>query len=132
MFIPAAVNTSMPHEMLQTIAAVKVCNLDYLKGITRGDENSVNKLVEVFVTEINEELARLSIAIEKTNYPEISNISHKMKSAFAILGIQTLEPIVNEMEKLSITSSSIAVIKQLSQRINIVFNMARAELESAG
>ncbi len=121
MFVPAAVNS--------IITPVKVCNMDYLYVISRGDEKRAGNLVDAFVTEINDELVLLKIAIEKTNFPEISNISHNMKSAFAILGVKVLEPVIIEMEQLSIISSSIEKIKQLSQKINIVFNMAMAELK---
>ena len=111
------------------VIADKVCNMEYLNSITRGDEKRAGKLVAVFFTEINEELVLLKIAIEKTNYPEISNISHKMKSAFAILGIKILEPVIKEMEQLSNTFSSITIIKKLSHRIQFVFNQARIEMD---
>ncbi len=112
------------------VKADKVCNMEYLNGITRGDENRIDDLVNAFVTEIKEELTMLKIAIESTNYPEISNISHKMKSAFAILGIIILEPVIEEMEQLSNKSSSIEKIKKLSHNIQLVFNQARVEMEA--
>lgn len=128
MFVPAIINTIVSHELLQVETPVNVCNLDYLKSITRGDEKRTANFADTFVTEIDEELKLLKIAIEKLNYPEISNISHKMKSAIAILGIKILEPVINEMEQLSIIASSIDIIKQLSNRINIIFDIARSEL----
>lgn len=108
----------------------KVCNMEYLIGITRGDEKRISNLVDAFVTEVIDELELLKIAIEKTNYPEISNISHKMKSVFAILGIKILEPVIKEMEQLSNKFSSIEMIKKLSQNIQHVFNQARVEMEA--
>ncbi len=109
---------------------VKVCNMDYLNGITRGDEKRVGNLVEAIITEINVELALLKIAIEKTNYPGISNISHNMKSAFAILGVKILEPIIKEMEHLSNTFSSIERLKKLSLHIQSVYKQAKAEMKA--
>lgn len=121
--------TGSPGYSLYPAATAKVCNMEYLNGITRGDEKKTCDLVDAFVTEINEDLALLKIAIEKTNYPEISNISHNMKSAFAILGIKILEPVVKEMEQLSNKFSSIEIIKKLSRRIQFVFYLAKVELE---
>jgi HPt (histidine-containing phosphotransfer) domain-containing protein len=112
------------------VIADKVCNMEYLNGITRGDEKRIGNLVDAFITEINEELALLKIAIEKTNYPEIGNISHNMKSAFAVLGIKVLEPVIKEMEQLSNKFSSIEMIKKLSHSIQLVFNQARVEIEA--
>jgi hypothetical protein len=54
-----------------------------------------------------------------------------MKSAFSILGISTLEPVVLEMEQLSSNRSSVKIIKQLSLRVNIIFNQAKIEMNPA-
>ena len=48
---------------------------------------------------IKRELIFLNDALEKTNYTGISHISHKIKSAFSILGISVLEPVFNEMQQ---------------------------------
>ncbi len=108
--------------------ACNVCNLDYLNGITRGNKTAAGNLVVIFFSEINEELANLQIALEKTNYPAISDIAHKMKSAFAILGITILAPVLYEMEHLSNKACSIKIISRHIKRIQLVFNQARAEM----
>jgi HPt (histidine-containing phosphotransfer) domain-containing protein len=109
--------------------AGNVCNLDYLNCITRGNKTAAGNLAVIFFTEINEELAHLQIALEKSNYAAISNIAHKMKSAFAILGITILGPVIYEMEYLSNKATSIEIISQHIQRIHLVFNKAKVEME---
>lgn len=126
---PAYIKTSITAKQVYTAMPVRVCNMDYLNGITRGDEKSAGNLVSVFFTEIGEELSQLNIDIEKINYPGISHILHKMKSAFAILGITILEPVLKEMELLSNSASSIALIKQLTLRVHLVFNQAKIEMK---
>jgi len=111
-----------------TVTADKVCNLDYLMGATHGNEEIINNIVDVFFKETGKELNFLNNAIEETNYPVISDISHKIKSAFSILGISVLEPVFKEMEQLSSSTSSISNIELLNQRVNIVFNQAKAEM----
>lgn len=109
--------------------SLKVCDLDYINRITRGNKKSADKLIEIFFEEINEALISLQLGIEKTNYSAISNIAHKMRSAFAIHGVTILEPVIKEMEQLSIQSSSIERIRQLSLRINFVFSQAKIEMK---
>ena len=112
------------------ITTGKVCNLGYLMGATRGNKLIINNIVSVFFKETRKELSTLDDAIKKINYPAISDISHKIKSAFSILGIAVLEPVFNEMEQLSNNTSPIGRIEQLNRRVNIVFNQAMAEMKA--
>ena len=109
----------------------KICNMDYLMGATRGNKKIMNTIVAGFFKETRKELVYLNDAIQKTNYTVISDISHKIKSAFSILGISLLEPVFTEMEQLSSSTSDIGKIEQLNHRINFVFKQARAELKAA-
>jgi len=111
-----------------TVASDKVCNLDYLMGATHGNKKIINNIVAVFFKETRKELIFLNDAIKKTNYPVISDISHKIKSAFSILGISVLEPVFEEMEQLSSSTSSIGNIELLNRRVNFVFNQAKKEM----
>ena len=110
------------------VASDKVCNLDYLVVATHGNKVAINNIVTVFFKETKKELNFLNDAIRENNYPVISNISHKIKSAFSILGITKLEPIFKELEQLSNSTSSIGNIEILSRRVNFVFNQAKEEM----
>ncbi len=108
----------------------KVCNMDYLVAITRGNKKNIQNIVSVFFKETRKELIYLDKAIKKINYPLISDISHKIKTAFSILGISVLEPVFKEMEQLSSATSPIKRIEQLNRRVNIVFKKAKAEMKA--
>jgi hypothetical protein len=73
-------------------------------------------------------LILLNDAIKKNNYTVIYDISHKIKSAFPILGISVLEPVFREIEQLSSSTSSIGNIELLSRRVLLVFNQAKKEM----
>ena len=111
-------------------AADKVCNLTYLVSVTRGNKKSIENITTVFFKETKKEMMLLTVAIQKNNYTLISTISHKIKSAFSILGISVLDPVFTEMEYRSSTLP-IEKIEQLNRRIQIVFNQARAEMKAA-
>jgi HPt (histidine-containing phosphotransfer) domain-containing protein len=107
--------------------ACKVCNMDYLLNISRGNEKIINSLVSLFFSETQDELLLLDKAICKTEYDTISDIAHKLKSSFLILGIVVLENTFKAMEQLSSTSST-SNIEMLSRRVNLVFNQAKEEM----
>ena len=107
----------------------KVCNLDYLVDATRGNKNMMHNIVEVFMEETRTELSALNAAIIKTNYSIISDISHKIKSSFSLLGITALDPVFAEMEQLATNDSGIEKIRLLSHRINMVFYQAKEEMK---
>lgn len=108
----------------------KVCNLGYLLSVSRGNEKIMENITKVFFKETKEEMILLTGAIKKNNYLLISGISHKIKSAFSILGISLLDPVFTEMELLSSNSSAIGKIELLNRRIQIVFNQARIEMKN--
>ena len=108
----------------------KVCNLTYLVSVSRGDKKIIENITDVFFKETKKEMILLTGAIQKNNYTLISTISHKIKSAFSILGISVLEPVFTEMELLSSNTSAIEKIGLLNHRIHIVFNQARAEMKA--
>jgi len=112
------------------VSTEKVCNMGYLTGATRGNKKMMHNILTVFFKETGKELVMLKDAIVNSNYTAINGISHKIKSAFAILGISVLEPVFNEMEHLSKHSSGIVKIELLNRRVNIVFNKARIEMKA--
>jgi hypothetical protein len=120
------VNTK--HNKSITATSCNICNLDYLVNVTRGDKVRINNLVSLFFTETHQELLLLSEAVDVKNYAVISSISHKLKSAFLILGISLLDPVFTEMELLSSNSSAVSNIRILNQRVNLIFKLAKAEM----
>ncbi|HMU09652.1 MAG TPA: Hpt domain-containing protein [Ferruginibacter sp.] len=112
----------------RALAPERICNLDYLTAITRGNREKINNLLGVFLEEIPKELTALTAAIEKTNYTVICDILHKIKCSFSILGIATLTSPVDEMKDLSNIALGIKRIQQLNQRVNLIFRQAMEEL----
>jgi CheY-like chemotaxis protein len=126
--VPAkAVITKLP---VPGTSTEKVCNLGYLTGATRGNKKMMHNILNLFFKETGKELFTLKDAIANTNYTAISDISHKIKSAFAILGISVLEPVFKEMEYLGSKHSGIETIEQLNRSVNIVFKKARSEMKT--
>ena len=123
-------NSIAPKNETKRVLPQQICNLAYLIETTGGNKKMINNIVAVFFKETKKELCFLRDAIQKSNYPAINEVSHKIKSAFSILGITLLENVFKEMEKLSSLSAPIEKIKLLNNTVNIVFNQARAEMKA--
>jgi len=117
-------------EKTETPVAIKenICNLTYLFDVARGNKKVVIEIIDIFLEETTVELSTLRNAIKKTNYSLISDIAHKLRSSFLLLGINTLVPVFTEMEQLGIIASGIDKIKLMNLRINKVFNQAKEEM----
>jgi HPt (histidine-containing phosphotransfer) domain-containing protein len=111
------------------IIAGCVCNMDYLTGVTRGNKKTIKSIVAVFFKETTTELRSLKAAITEKDFSAISSISHKIKSAFSLLGITVLKPVFDEMEKLGSATSGIERIAQLNNKVNMIFKQAKKELK---
>ncbi len=111
-----------------SLGAGKVCNLDYLIQSTRGNTSIMNSIIQVFLEETPVVLSALYDAIEKINYPAISDIAHKLRTSFSILGITMLEPVFDEMQYLGSNITGIKKIEILNQQVNRVFKQAMEEM----
>lgn len=107
----------------------KVCDLSYLLTVTRGNKISMKNIIDVFIEEALEDLSNLGNAIKNINYTEITDISHKIKSAFSILGIASLRPVFEEIEYLGSIQTGIDKIEIQNSRINKVFEKVVEEME---
>ena len=92
-----------------------VCDMNYLISVTHGNKKVIKSIVTVFFEETQRELLVLKTAIAEANYSIISSVSHKLKSAFLLMGITILKPVFDEMEALGNASSG---IDRKSTRLN--------------
>lgn len=107
----------------------KICNLDYLNKVTHGNKKSLNSILDVLLEETPEEISILDAAIENTNYVLISDVSHKMRASFSMLGVSSLNPILEEMQHLGSAASGIKRIALLNRRVHNVFIKAMKEMK---
>ncbi len=124
----AEFQNNITHSLKPAGLTEKVCNIDYLVNVTRGNKEMMNNIIQVFLEETPDELSALDDAIKKSNYTVISDIVHKVKSSFSILGISVLESVFEKMENLGTLSTGIEIISGLNQQVNTVFNKVKNEM----
>ena len=114
------------------------CNLTYLSEMTGGKKQLIKEIIDAFLQQVPSELKSISDAILKNDFITIKNFAHTMKSSVSIMGISSLNPILNEMEDLSKNAiggsipitTSVEKIKQLNEQLNSIAKQAIEELES--
>ena len=114
------------------------CNLTYLSEMTGGKKQLIKEIIDAFLQQVPSELKSISDAILKNDFITIKNFAHTMKSSVSIMGISSLNPILNEMEDLSKNAiggsipitTSVEKIKQLNEQLNSIAKQAIEALES--
>ena len=107
----------------------KVSDLKYLTEMMGGKKHLIRGILDLFLTQVPEELNSINDAISKTDYAIIKNFSHTMKSSVSMLGISILAPILQEMENLGANATDIEKIKVLNKEVNLICKRAFEEVE---
>lgn len=106
-----------------------VSDLRYLTEMMGGKRHLVRGILDLFLTQVPEELQTINDAITKTDYVIIKSFAHTMKSSVSMLGISVLAPILQEMENLGTTADGIEKIKVLNLELNLICKRAFEEIE---
>jgi HPt (histidine-containing phosphotransfer) domain-containing protein len=73
-------------------------DLSVLKGISKDNQQTIQKMLAVFVEKATEEMGQIQIASNEQNWQHLAAVAHKMKPALAYLGMKTLENKINEIQ----------------------------------
>ena len=106
-----------------------VSDLSYLTEMMGGKRHLVRGIMDLFLTQVPEELQTINDAITKTDYVIIKSFAHTMKSSVSMLGISILAPILQEMENLGTKAVDIEKIKVLNLELNLICKRAFEEIE---
>ena len=109
--------------------ASSVIDLEYLQTISKGDKAFEKNMIRSFSIQIPEELKKLKIAIENKDYGNIASITHTMKSTVLYMGLQQLEPLLEEIENESVNKNGLASISNNFALVNSTCQLALKEVE---
>lgn len=105
-------------------------NLDKLHSLSRGNEEFIQKMIEIFNTQCTSVMEAIEEAIEVQNFPEVSRLIHKIKPSIDEMGIQSLYHEVRELEEISKNTSDVERIQCLFEIIQKQLNYSIAELKT--
>ncbi len=107
-----------------------VTNLDYLNGLSKGNNTFVEEMIEIFLTENPEEIRLLESGINDKNYTLIKASAHKMKSTIPFVGLDAIiGDDLSEIEKLCLENGDIHRIIELFSKVKNICLKAIEELK---
>lgn len=96
-FLHPTVNFSDIDSMLMP-KEEQLFDLSVLKGISKDNQQTINKMLTVFMEKASEEMSQLKVSASEKNWQHLTAIAHKMKPALAYLGMKSLESKINEIQ----------------------------------
>ena len=110
-------------------SAKKVINLDYLTDIMNGKKDLIRETIEIFIKQANEDLPIINDAVSKEDYLTVKRFAHRMKSTIMMMGINSLNPVLDEMETLGNEKKNMERIKELNEKLNLTYAQALDEIK---
>ena len=74
-------------------------NLEYLRLMADGDRDMEQTMLEMLITELQEEFEKMKAHLEKKEWGELGKVSHKMKSTLAFIGNEEMTNANREIEQ---------------------------------
>ena len=112
-----AVSSSSPDDVAQT-NKVRVTDLGFLIESMGGKKDVIRETIDIFLTQVPEDVAILNEAVAVADYQRIKNYAHKMKSTASLIGMHQLTPVLAEMETLGAAKKEIEKIRDLNKILN--------------
>ena len=88
-------------------------NLDYLKLMADGDRDMEQTMLEMLLSELPEEFAKMKSLYQEQNWEELSKVSHKMKSTLAFIGNEDVTAANKQIEQLAKSEVGLEIIESL-------------------
>ena len=105
-------------------------NLSYLEDMVGDDADMKQTMVEMLLTEIPDELAKMQTALADNDLEELFQISHKMKTTLSFIGNETMIEANRTLEHNARHRENVADIPQLLTTLLDLGEKVVAELAS--
>jgi signal transduction histidine kinase/CheY-like chemotaxis protein/HPt (histidine-containing phosphotransfer) domain-containing protein len=106
----------------------KNINLQYLNDLANGNPDFVKQMIQLFLTEAPQELAKLEQAVNLEDFTEIYSIAHKFKSTTSFVGIDNSD--LAAIEKSAKGNLDLEEIRNRLNHLKSVCAMAIVELKN--
>jgi CheY-like chemotaxis protein/HPt (histidine-containing phosphotransfer) domain-containing protein len=101
-------------------------DLSRLEEIAKGDQQFVNKMVKLFISEATSSVAQIKIAYQDGDFSKVKAIAHRIKPSIDNMGISSLKNDIREIEnqaELYQPSKQLdTLITHLATKITLVIN----------
>lgn len=109
---------------------LRICNLDYLYDLAKGDLAFIREMITVFLEEIVPELSKMEEMIGNSDFSSIKQLAHKLRSSIPYVGLDILiGKDLAEMEEMARLQNQMDDIKSNFRKVSIVCDNAVHELK---
>jgi HPt (histidine-containing phosphotransfer) domain-containing protein len=104
-------------------------DMSRLLDFTDGDPQNLRELVELYLSQTEEQLGQLEAAVQAGTAPEVRRLAHSCAGASATCGIRRLVPLLRDLE-LQGAEGQLTSASQLSRQAGEEFKRIRGFLEA--
>jgi len=117
-------------ETVQPEVEVPLYSLDGLYVISKGREDFVTKMIQMFCDQMPSAVSDLNQALENADLPKISTLAHKLKSTIDHLGIVSIQRVIRDIESLSYENAPVSELIPLIAQVNRVIDQVVSDLQT--
>ena len=107
----------------------KLYSLELIEMMSGGDEAFIQKMIGLFLTQTPELLIRLKAAWASNNHNEIKLSAHKLISSIDMMEIDSLKPVVREIEKMGAKKNPVEEIKIEIEKLENTLRLILRQLQ---
>lgn len=105
-------------------------NLNALHNLSRGNQEFVLKMVQIFVKQAEEVIQKIEICFQNKDYEEVSRLIHKIKPSIEGVGVFSIVEEVKWIEKLAKENKDHALIETLFDNVKKVLEKVILQLKT--
>lgn len=121
------------NSMISTVNGTHLYNLDKLREMAGNDQDFIQKMVDMFLTQAPDMLAKISEHLNNEDYKKLRDIAHKMKPSLDFMGISSLHAEIRKIEKYAEARSNLSelpgLVQLLKQTTETVCDQLRQEFK---
>jgi len=114
----------------------KMYDLSYLRAISRGNEDFVVKMINMFIGQTPALVVELEAKFHHSDYKGMSAIAHKIKPSIDNMGIVSLKETIREIERIGKTGNTddslAGLLENVSNNMSLVVEALQNEFEAVG
>ena len=103
-------------------------SLEGLRVISKGREDFVTKMIELFCGQVPDALTHLNASFQENDLPQVSKLAHKLKSTIDHLDIKSIQRTIRSIETVSDEGRRAELIPMIDE-VNRVLNQVMGELQ---
>lgn len=109
--------------------AEKMIDLTYLTNVCDGDKVFMRDMIETFISNTPAAINEMQKLINKTAWPKVADIAHKLKPSITFMGIESLKTVVKQIEDFGKEDYNTDQIPELVNDLSAKCQLAYKELQ---